>query len=64
MKSLHAFMHQKKLPRALRLDTNPPSAQDLDVKTTTSQPVKYHLMSLPLYMVASIPATPLACSPR
>ena len=57
MKSLHAFMHQKKLPRALRLDTNPPSAQDLDVKTTTSQPVKYHLMSLPLYMVESIPAT-------
>ncbi|MBT3295344.1 MAG: ATP-binding protein [Verrucomicrobia bacterium] len=56
MKSLHAFMYHKGLHRALRLDTNLPSVQDLDVKTTTSEPVKYHLVSLPLYMVESIPA--------
>ncbi len=56
MKSLHAFMHHKKLRRALRLDANPPSVQDLDVRTTTSESVKYRLMSLPLYMVESIPS--------
>jgi len=56
MKSLHAFMHNRKLHGALRLDTNPPSVQALDVKTTTSEPVKYHLVSLPVYMVESTPA--------
>ncbi len=56
MKSLHTFMYNKQLPLALRLDTNPPSIQDLDVKTTTAEPVKYRLLSLPLYMTESIPA--------
>lgn len=35
MKSLHAFMHSKRLPLAVRIDTNLPSAQDLDICTTT-----------------------------
>ncbi len=56
MKSLHAFMHSKQLPLALRLDTNPPSIQELAVKTTTAEPVKYRLLSLPLYMTESIPS--------
>ena len=56
MKSLHAFMHGKKLTCALRLDANPPSFQTVDVQTTTGDPVKYRLLSLPLYMVESIPA--------
>ncbi len=56
MKSLHAFMSSKKLQTALRLDANPPSVQELAVKTTTGEPVKYRLLSLPLYMVESIPA--------
>jgi len=55
MKSLHAFMYQKKLRHAVRLDTNPPSVQDIGVKTTTGDPVSYRLLSLPLYMTESIP---------
>jgi len=56
MKSLHAFMHAKQLRNALRLDVNPPSVQNLDTQTTTGESVRYRLLSLPLYMVESIPA--------
>ena len=56
MKSLHAFMQQKKLSHAIRLDTNPPSVQDIVVRTTTGEPVSYRLLSLPLYMTESITA--------
>lgn len=31
MKSLHAFMYEKKLKIAVRLDSNPPTTQNLDV---------------------------------
>lgn len=55
MKSLHAFMHAKQLRNALRLDINPPSVQNLDTQTTTGESVRYRLLSLPLYMVESIP---------
>ncbi len=56
MKSLHAFMAGRGLDLAVRLDTNPPSVQDLDVRTTTGDPARYRLVSLPLYMAESIPA--------
>ena len=56
MKSLHAFMHGKQLPLAVRFDTNTPSVQDLDVRTTTGDRVTYKLLSLPLYMVESLSA--------
>lgn len=55
MKSLHAFMHSKRLPLAIRLDTNPPSLQDMDVRTTTGDRTRYRLLSLPLYMTEAIP---------
>lgn len=57
MKSLHAFMHGKRLPLAVRFDTNVPSVQDLDVQTTTGDRAKYKLLSLPLYMVESLPSS-------
>lgn len=63
MKSLHAFMHEKRLGLAVRFDTNPPSVQDLDVKTTTGYPVKYRLLSLPLYMTEDLPAGIERCKP-
>ena len=56
MKSLHAFMADKGLEWAIRLDINPPSVQLVECKTTTGEPVSYQLISLPLYMVESIPA--------
>jgi predicted AAA+ superfamily ATPase len=55
MKSLHAFMQSKQLPLAVRLDTNLPSVQDLDVQTTTGESVRYRLLSLPLYMTETLP---------
>ncbi|VGO16663.1 hypothetical protein PDESU_05254 [Pontiella desulfatans] len=54
MKSLHAFMQNKQLPLAVRLDTNPPSVQDLDVRTTTGEQVRYRLVSLPLTMTETL----------
>ena len=64
MKSLHAFMHGKHLKCALRLDANPPSFQEVNVQTTTGDPVTYRLLSLPLYMVESIPAAIQAHLPK
>ena len=54
MKSLHQFMYDKHLALAVRFDANPPSSQDLDIKTTRGQPVRYKLISLPHYMAASL----------
>ncbi|NCP02407.1 MAG: ATP-binding protein [Deltaproteobacteria bacterium] len=50
MKSLHQFMAEKGLSLAIRFDTNPPSLQTIQVKTTTGKSVKYRLLSLPLYL--------------
>ena len=51
MKSLHQFMYDKHLEGALRVDTNPPSVMDVDVKTTQGQRVCYQLLSLPGYLL-------------
>ena len=50
MKSLHQFMFDKRLRRALRLDENPPSRAMLSVKTTQGDAVKYELVALPIYL--------------
>jgi len=52
MKSLHQFMHDKRLPLALRLDRNPPSVQAMTVSTTQGQAVRYSLLNLPHYLCA------------
>lgn len=54
MKSLHQFMHDKKLPRAVRFDSNNLSTTDLAVRTTTGQPVQYSLLSIPIYLAERI----------
>ena len=55
MKSLHHYMHDRRLALALRCDTNPLSVMEVSVKTTLGDPVAYRLLSLPLYMAESIP---------
>lgn len=55
MKSLHQFMHDKKLPLALRLDRNPPSLQTMQVSTTQGQKVTYTLLNLPHYLCCCLP---------
>jgi len=51
MKSLHQFVHERELQLALRSDTSPPSMQDLDVKTTLGDPVRYRILNLPGYLL-------------
>ena len=51
MKSLHQFVHDRGLRLALRVDTNSPSLQDIDVKTTQGDRVHYRLLNLPGYML-------------
>ncbi len=60
MKSLHQFMHNKRLPMALRLDRNPPSVQAMEVSTTQGQPVRYTLLNLPHYLCGFLATYDLA----
>jgi len=50
MKSLHQFMFDKKLRLAVRIDENPPSLAMIEVATTQGNPVRYRLLSVPLYL--------------
>ena len=54
MKSLHQFMAEKNLSLAIRIDANPPTVEDLGIKTTLGQPVKYRLLSIPLYLAERV----------
>ena len=51
MKSLHQFMHDKRLDLAVRVNRNPPSLQEVDVKTTQGDAVRYRLLNLPGYLL-------------
>jgi hypothetical protein len=51
MKSLHQFVYERGVKLALRCDTNPPSVQDLEVKTTLGDPVRYRILNLPGYLL-------------
>ena len=56
MKSLHQFMAEKKLNLAVRLNANPVSVEDISVRTTLGQDVKYRLLSIPLYLAEHVSA--------
>ena len=55
MKSLHQFMYEKALPVAVRLDRNPPTLQDVDVRTTQGPRVRYQILNLPHYLAERLP---------
>jgi len=50
MKSLHQFMADKNLDLAVRFNTNLPSTERINVKTTQGDPISYILLSVPLYL--------------
>ena len=50
MKSLHQFMFDKNLSRAIRFDSNNLSVSKIDLKTTQGNRVHYEMISLPLYL--------------
>jgi hypothetical protein len=59
LKSLHQFVGEKNVPLAIRLDTNPPSIQQINTSIrigTETKMVSYDLISLPLYLVERIPS--------
>lgn len=54
MKSLHLFMRLKKLPIALRINSDYPSTNNVDVKDYAGHSVKYILLSIPFYLIGQI----------
>lgn len=59
LKSLHQFMGSKKAFLAIRFDTQFPNVQEIETVISLnnqSQPVKYPLISLPLYLVERLEA--------
>jgi len=56
MKSLHQFMADKSLARAVRVDSNPPSVLSMNLATTTGQRVSYELVNLPHYLLWNLGA--------
>jgi len=58
LKSLHRFIWEKKLKRAIRFDLNPPSIMEVTHKVSyerESSDIDFVLLSLPLYMVEQFP---------
>ncbi len=54
LKSLHRFTYEKNVDKAVRLDLNPPSHQQVNCRFrlgATSEETRYQLVSLPIYMV-------------
>jgi len=64
MKSLHQLMFDKNLDLAVRSDTNPPSLQDIQMRTTRGDDVRYRLVSVPLYLLWNIPTIVADCLSR
>jgi predicted AAA+ superfamily ATPase len=50
LKSLHLFMSLRGLPLAVRFNCDLPSITPVDVRTTSGQPARYTLLSLPFYL--------------
>jgi uncharacterized protein len=55
MKSLHQFMADRALLLAVRVDRNPPSFLEVDVRTTQGDSARYGLLSLPFYLLHRLP---------
>lgn len=54
LKSLHVFMGLKKLPLAIRINSDYPSKTNVDVKDNLGKSVYYSFISLPFYLVGQI----------
>lgn len=54
LKSLQLFMRMKKFPTAIRINSDYPSKTTVNMKDSTGHAVKYHLLSIPFYLVGQI----------
>lgn len=55
LKSLHEFMALRRLPCAVRMDLGPMSSQIVTHARSDGKPVRYQLLSVPLYMIGELP---------
>lgn len=51
MKALHMFVHERGLRLALRVDTNPPTLQDIEVGTPLGDRARYRILNLPGHLL-------------
>ncbi len=54
LKSLHLFMGLKKVPVAIRINSDYPSETQVDVKNNSGNAVKYKLISIPFYLAGQV----------
>jgi len=54
LKSLHVYMGLKKLPIALRINSDVPSKMNVAVKDNLGNPVNYLFISIPFYLIGQI----------
>jgi predicted AAA+ superfamily ATPase len=54
LKSLHRFMHLKKLSLALRISSAMPMVSTVRVNDTQGTPISYELRSLPFYLISQV----------
>jgi predicted AAA+ superfamily ATPase len=55
LKSLHLFMHLKKLSIAVRINSDLPSLTPVEVKVFDGTIVRYQLLSIPFYLIEQLP---------
>ena len=54
LKSLHLFMGLKRFPVAVRVNSDFPSKNDINVKDHQGNSIKYTLLSLPFYLLGQL----------
>ena len=54
LRSLHLFMGLKKLPSAVRVNSDYPSKMEVRTKDAFDEDVQYHLLSIPFYLVGQV----------
>jgi hypothetical protein len=55
LKSLHLFMHLKKLPIAVRINSDMSSVTEVSIKLHDGSLVEYTLLSIPFYWIGQLP---------
>ncbi len=54
LKSLHFFMNNKNLPRAIRINNDIPSITQVNIQNTSDMCISYTLLSIPYYLTGQI----------
>ena len=54
LRSLHVFMALKKLPVAVRINSDLPSIVDINISTSVNAAANYKLISLPFYLLGQV----------